>query len=90
MSDRVIRIVSLPLHFVGKTVDEDVFFTEEGPPPPGRWLFLSTAHGESPESDESARHDLSESSLGALRGSLLRNCLSMATQKVETVNFKTL
>ncbi|KAL5136831.1 Heat shock cognate protein 2 [Glycine soja] len=80
-------MISLPLHFVGKIVDKDVFFTEEGPPPPGGWLFLSVAHGESFESDESARHDSSESSLGALRGSLLRNCLSMATQKVETEHY---
>ncbi|KAL5177065.1 hypothetical protein HKD37_08G022888 [Glycine soja] len=85
MSDRAICTVSLPLHFVGKTADEDVFFVEEGPPLPGGWLFLPVARGESSERGESARHDSSE-----LRGSLLRNCLSMATQKVETINFKTL
>lgn len=74
----------------GKTADEDVFFAAEEPPPPGGRMFLLAARGESSERDESARHDSSESGLGALRGSLLRNCLSMATQKVETVNFKTL
>ena len=75
----------------GKTADEDAFFAApEAPPPPGGRVFLPAACGESSELDESARHDSSESGFGALRGSLLRNCLSMATQKVETVNFEAL
>lgn len=75
----------------GKTADEDVRFAAfEAAATPCVRLCLPAARGESSERDESARYDSSESDFGVLRGSLLRNCFSMATRKVKTVNLETL
>jgi hypothetical protein len=77
---------------VGKTAAEFLLPALDLTPsfPPFDLLFFPPARGESLRPDESPRGDSSESGFDALKGSLLRNCFNIATQKLKSTNFQAL